>query len=64
MRCAETYQGNSFPRFRGACCVLEAPHGGERHRADVEGGPLSWWTPKEKEAVRARKRARKKEDEP
>ncbi len=65
MRCEERYGGTTFPFFRGVRCVLEAPHDGRRHQAVVVRGgpPLQWWTPEEKQAIRARKRARTKEDE-
>lgn len=63
VRCSIRYAGMSYPQFRGIRCDLEAPHDGLRHSAMVAGFPLSWWTPEEKEAIRARKKARAKEDE-
>lgn len=56
-RCPIRYLGASVPQARGTRCEKDAEHDGERHFAHFAGSPLAWWTPEEKEAIRARRRA-------
>lgn len=60
-RCAVRYLGASVPKARGTRCSKDSGHDGERHFAYFDGSPLLWWTPEEKEVIRARRRAREVE---
>lgn len=56
MGCQVTYSGPSHPECHGAMCMRDAPHEGLRHLSVVANNPLQWWTPEEKEAIRAKNR--------
>ncbi len=53
-QCPVLYAGPTYPQFHGAQCDLLRGHHGRHHAVvtdDYSTGPITWWTPEQKEAL-------------
>lgn len=57
--CDVKYEGESYPQWHGASCIIPGPHVGRRHQGYADGAPLSWWTEEEKVRLRGVKMMRR-----